>query len=154
MNPYDSKQESYFHKRHPELQYNFKGEPFDYTFKDINFEPFKCIWDFYDADTNTYIEYKSYKLNKNPTKEICRNTWEGFTTYNKRPSIYNKMNYSWSNSGMKQSIVSHKINSDDFDFNFIVVFSDKTKLTDNKRGDKAYMNGLGLNYCMESEYFC
>ncbi|WP_299665077.1 hypothetical protein [uncultured Psychromonas sp.] len=153
MNMYDSKQEMYFHQRNPELQYNFKDEPFDYTFKDQNFENFKCIWDFYDKETNTYIEFKSYKLNKNPTKEICRNTWQAFTTYNKRPSLYNKLNYSWSNGGIKQTIVSRKINSDEFDFNFIVVFSDSTKLTDNKRGDKAYMNNLGLKWSYESSYF-
>ena len=153
INQYDSKQEYYFHIRHPELQYNINNESFGYTFKDNNLEPFKALWDFYDKETCTYLEFKSYKLNKNPTKEICRNTWKGFTTYNKRPSLYNKLNYSWSNSGEKQSLVSKVINSETFPYSFVVVFSDKTKLTDNKRGDTAYMNKLGLSWCMESEYF-
>jgi len=150
MTTYDSKAEQEFHQRNPFLQYFNKQFPI--TFFDDAAQPFKACGDFFDAETNTVIEFKDFKLNKHQTKAIAESNLVSGLRFGKK-AHYKALTNGWNHSAYKQSKVQSGIkHASNVQYAYLLVFSDTTKLTTPKNGDIALMNSLGINWCYEVDW--
>lgn len=143
---YDSVAEYYFHQRHPDLTL-CTNVFYLSDFTDEDGATFKAKPDFYDQQTDTFIEFKDYKLNNERTKSTSSDRQYKITSYKGYLSQLDLLDTGWNHSVFKQSIVQKALAVKGM--KMIVVFSDDTKLPPQR---KTKMRDLGLNWMYEADY--
>ena len=147
-NIYDSVAESTFHSKHSHL--NLITDSFyNHNFTDESGITFKAKPDFYDPDTNTYIEFKSHQLNTKPTKLKAKSDLQRVVDYKGKELLIDKLKHDWNHSLYKQAAVQQTLSVNNS--KMVVIFSDNTKLSTQSKNK---MCSLGLEWFYEADYFC
>jgi len=147
---YDSILERKFHEQFPDLVYhenNLKHYPF--TFYDSDGVAFKASPDFYCEERNIVIELKGRKLNNVATKKLSIDKLASQEQYNGKLTDYHKLLFAFNHSLYKQATVNRAIRDSNYQYNFLLVFEDKTDLTTQSKNK---MKKEGIDWCYASEW--
>lgn len=147
---YDSILERTFHEQFPSLVYhenNLKHYPF--TFYDSDGVAFKASPDFYCEERNIVIELKGFKLNNVATKKVSLEKLASQEKYNGTLTNYHKLLYAFNHSLYKQAAVNRTIRGSNYQYNFLLVFVDGTKLTTQS---KNRMKEQQIDWCFASDW--
>jgi len=127
---YDSAIEENFHQQYPNLIYhadNHKHYPF--TFFDDDGEKFKAAPDFYCNERNLVIELKGFQLNNVKNKSASKDKLQTQLEFNGDLKPYDKLRYGFNHSIYKQGAVNRTISASNYQYKFLLVFTDNTKLS-------------------------
>lgn len=146
MTKYDSLAEEAFHARNPSLIHHTNNYPC--WFKDDTGSTWRAKPDFFDLQSQTFIEFKCHQLNSKLTKLEAEQKLLAAQQFKKQCYLIDKLNNAWNHSYIKQSIVQRTLANDGI--NMMVVFANKTKLSTQF---KNRMKLIGLKWQYETDYF-
>jgi hypothetical protein len=148
---YDSTLERKFHEQFPDLVYhenNLKHYPF--TFYDSEGTPFNASPDFYCSERNIVIELKGKQLNTAKTKyksdaEILNKR----RRFGDKYLTFYQLKHGFNHSLYKQGTVNRTIRASNYQYQFLLVFTDGTKITTNSINK---MKAEKIDWCFASEW--
>ena len=148
---YDSILERKFHEQFSDLVYhenNLKHYPI--TFYDLEGTPFKASPDFYCKKRNIVIELKGSQLNTNKTKLKCTQKIQyQLNRFGSKEEKYYRLKNGFNQSIFKQGIVNRSIRSSNYQFQFLLVFTDDTKLSTQSKNK---MKAEKIDWCFANEW--
>lgn len=147
---YDSILERKFHEQFPDLVYHENNlNPYRFTFYDDDGNAFNAAPDFYCEERNIVIELKGFQLNNVKTKNLSIEKLLAQDSFKGKLTPYDKLKFAFNHSLYKQGTVNRTIRVSNYQYNFLLVFEDKTKISTQSQNK---MKEEGIDWCYVSEW--
>jgi hypothetical protein len=147
---YDSILEREFHERYPDLVYHKSNlKHYQFTFYDFEGFAFKASPDFYCEEKNIVIELKGFQLNNIKTKSLSVESLLSQESFKGKLTPYDKLKFGFNHSLYKQGTVNRTIRVSNYQYNFLLVFEDKTKISTQSKNK---MNKESIDWCFVSQW--
>jgi hypothetical protein len=148
---YDSILERKFHEQFPDLIYHENNlKTFPYTFYDEDGVAFQASPDFYCEQRNIVIELKGSQLNTHKTKLVCAEKIQyQLNRFGNKEEDFYLLKHGFNQSLFKQGIVNRGIRSSNYQYQFLLIFTDDTKLSTQSKNKMAVEK---IDWCYVSEW--
>jgi hypothetical protein len=147
---YDSILEQKFHEQFSDLIYhenNFNHYPL--TFYDAEAVGYKATPDFYCDQRNIVIELKGHQLNNTKSKLLSNSKLQNQQSFRGSLTTFDHLRYGWNHSRYKQGTVNRCIRSSNYQYQFLLVFTNDTKLSTQAKNSMAKEK---IDWCFASEW--